>query len=98
MAHPATPVTLEPGKEVELESRFSGAAGRRFELLPAKVGPAGRESKEWPLYVGTGTVSLHYERVFGDSSIGKADVAPNLRRLGTGVLEIEVTPAADRKK
>jgi RNA polymerase sigma factor (sigma-70 family) len=98
VAHPATPVTLEPGKEVELESRFSGAAGRRFELLPAKAGPAGRESKEWPLYVGTGTVTLFYERVFGDSSIGKADIPPALARLGTGVLEIEVAPADGRKK
>ncbi len=97
VAHPPTKVTLEPGKEVELESRFSGAAGRRFELLPAG-GLREGEARDWPLYVRTGLITIEYERVFGDSSIGKAEVAPALRRLGTGAVEIEVEPAAPRKE
>jgi hypothetical protein len=98
VAHPATTVTLEPGKAVELESRFTGAAGRRYELLPDRVPASGRATRERALLVGTGTIGLQVERVFGDSSIGKAEVAPALRRLGTGVLEIEVEPAAPRKE
>ncbi|MBN9518215.1 RNA polymerase sigma factor [bacterium] len=98
VAHPATKVTLEPGKEIELESRFFGAAGRRYELLPEKAPAADRESPERPLFVGTGLVTVEFERVFGDSSIGKAEVAPALRRLGTGAVEIEVEPAAPREE
>ncbi|HEX4608409.1 MAG TPA: hypothetical protein VH092_09405 [Urbifossiella sp.] len=37
--------------------------------------------------------TIEFERVFGDSSIGKAEVDPVLRRLGTGVLELEVEAA-----
>ena len=42
----------------------------------------------------TGLVTVGYDRVFGDSSIGKAEVAPALRRLGTGTVELQVEPAA----
>lgn len=97
LAHSAVKVTLEPGKEVELESRIFGSAGRRYELLPPE-GKTARQSRVWPLFVGTGTVSIRYERVFGDSSIGKADVDPGLRRLGTGTLELEVEAAPARKE
>jgi hypothetical protein len=97
LAHPAVKVTLEPGKEVELASRIFGTAGRRYELLPER-GKGERATRERPLFVGTGIVSLRYERVFGDSSIGKAEVDPGLLRLGTGTLELQVEPAAARKK
>jgi RNA polymerase sigma factor (sigma-70 family) len=90
--HPATEVTLEPGKEIELESRLAGgpkragAPGIRYKLEPA---------------LGTGKVSFQYERVLGDSSVGKIKIDPALRKLATGKLELEIQsdpPAASEKK
>jgi hypothetical protein len=43
-------------------------------------------------------VSVRQERVFGDSSIGKAEVEPTHLRLGTGAVEFEVEPAAVGKE
>lgn len=96
VAHPARKVTLDPGKEVVLESRIFGAEGQRFTLLPA-AGKGTRRPREQPLFVGTGVVSLRYERVFGDSSIGKAEVDPGLLRLGTGTVDLEVEAAPPAK-
>ena len=38
-------------------------------------------------------MSLQYERVFGDTSIGRAKVDAPLAQLATGKLELEVVPA-----
>jgi RNA polymerase sigma factor (sigma-70 family) len=88
-------VSLEPGKEIELESRLP----LRYELRPD--GKAKQITKERSLFVGTGKVSLQYERVFGNSSVGAINLDPALSQLGTGKLELEVKPdppPADEKK
>jgi RNA polymerase sigma factor (sigma-70 family) len=83
--HPPVEVSLEPGKEIELESRLAGgprragAPGVRYELRPA---------------LGTGKVSFQYERVFGNSSAGSIKLDPTLSKLATGKLEIEINPDA----
>ncbi len=92
VAHPAVKVTLEPGKEIELETHIFGPDGRRFGLAP-EGGKGERKSRERPLFVGTGIVSVRQDRVFGDSSIGKAEVDPGLLRLGTRAVELEIEAA-----
>ncbi len=83
--HPPTEVTLEPGKEIELESRLAGgpnlagAPGIRYALGPA---------------LGTGKVTFQCERVFGNSSAGSINIDPALRKLATGKLELEIREAA----
>ena len=105
--HSPVEVSLEPGKEIELESRLAGgpnragASGLRYELRPASGG--GKSTSEaQPLFVGTGKVSLQYERVFGNSSAGRTELDPTLSKLATGKLELEVRseppPAAADKK
>jgi hypothetical protein len=83
---------VDPGKEVVLETRIHGAAGQPYELRPADGGgkPATRSH---PLHVGTGKITLQYERVFGDTSIGRLEVDPALAELATGKLELVVTDA-----
>jgi uncharacterized protein (TIGR03067 family) len=100
LIHVPVEVTLEPGKEVVLESRFHGASGWPYELRPAGGGgkPTTRES---PLVVGTGKVTVQYGRVFGNSSAGGIKIDPALSKLATGKLEVEVEsdpPAASGKK
>jgi hypothetical protein len=90
--HVPAEVSLDPGKEVVLESRIHGASGLRYELHPVSGG--GKTSpRSWPLLVGTGKVTLQYERVFGSSSIGRLELDPALSTLATGKLELEVEPA-----
>lgn len=94
--HVPAEVSLEPGKEIQLESRLP----LRYELRPASGGgkPA---TKERPLFVGTGKVSLQYEQVIGNSSSGRMELDPTLSKLATGKLELEVKsdpPAAPEKK
>lgn len=93
LRHVPIEVSLEPGKEMVLETRIHGASGRPYELRPADGGgtPTTRNS---PLRVGTGKITLQYERVFGNSSIGRLEIAPALAELATGKLELEVTEAA----
>jgi RNA polymerase sigma factor (sigma-70 family) len=105
--HSPMEVSLEPGKETELESRLAGgptlpgASGLRFELRPASGG-GNPTSKAHPLFVGTGKVSLQYERVVGNSSSGRMKLDPTLSKLATGKLELEIQsdppPAATEKK
>jgi RNA polymerase sigma factor (sigma-70 family) len=96
-------VTLEPGKEIVLESRLAGASGLRYELRTASGGKK-PTTKEQPLFIGTGTVSLHYEQVIGNSSAGTIKLDPTLSKLGTGKLELEIKsdppdpPAATKNK
>lgn len=94
LIHVPVEVTLEPGREIDLESRIHGASGRRYTLMPASGEK--RTTKEWPLYVGTGKVGLQYERALGSSSAGQIKLDPALSKLATGKLELEVT-AEERK-
>jgi hypothetical protein len=50
-------------------------------------------TQEYPLKVGTGKVTLQYERVFGNSSIGSLKIDPKIARLATGKLELDVADA-----
>ncbi len=96
--HPPVEVTLEPGKETELESRLAGgarragASGLRYFLRPARGGGKPTTEQE-PLFVGTGKISLQYERVLGSSSAGGIKLDPALSKLATGKLELEIKPA-----
>jgi hypothetical protein len=81
-------ITLEPGKNIELESRLP----LRYELRPVNDG--GKPiTKEHTLVVETGKVSIQYEQVLGSSSSGTIKLDPILSKLGSGKLEIEVTEA-----
>src|SRR5262249_33975660 len=85
-------VSLEPGKEIELDSGLP-----RFELRPAKGG--GEPTTAGPkLFVGTGKVGFQYERVFGSSSSGKINLDPALSNLATGKLELEINPKPPEEK
>jgi hypothetical protein len=86
--HVPVEVTLEPGEEIELDSRMHGAGGRRYELSPTGGGKLTKAS--WPLLVGSGKIGLQYERVFGNSSAGSAGLDPKLSKLATGMLELEI--------
>jgi RNA polymerase sigma factor (sigma-70 family) len=87
--HGPVEVTLEPGKEIELESRMAGgarlagASGLRFGLGPD---------------LGTGKVSIQYERVLGNSSSGFIKIDPALSKLATGKLELDVREAKTPEK
>ncbi len=70
---------------------------RKLELRPAKWLGNDRVSA---LY-GTGKFQIQYERILGDSSSGTIALDPNLGKLSTGKLELEInpaTPAATWKK
>lgn len=83
--HVPMEVILEPGKEIELESRLP----LRYEFRPVNdVGEP--KTKEEKLFVGTGKVSIQYERVLGSSSSGAIKLDPMLSKLGTGKLDLEV--------
>jgi RNA polymerase sigma factor (sigma-70 family) len=87
--HVPLEVTLEPGKEIELESRLP----LRYELRPANDGdkPA---TKERSLFVGTGKVSIQYDQVLGSSSSGTIKLDPTLSKLATGKLELDINSDA----
>ncbi|MDB5311565.1 MAG: sigE 18 [Gemmataceae bacterium] len=87
--HSPVDVTLEPGTEIELESRMHGASGLRYELSPASGGEK-KTTKELPLLVGTGKFRLQYEQVLGNSSSGFIKHDPALSKLATGKLELVV--------
>jgi hypothetical protein len=92
LRHDPVEVALESGKEMVLETRIHGASGRPYELRP--VGGGGTPvTKNSPLKVGTGKVTLQYERVFGNSSIGSVKIDPRIAGLATGKLELEVEAA-----
>jgi len=96
--HIPVDVTLEPGQEIELESRMRGTAGLRYELTP--TGAEGkRATKEPPLKTSSGKIPIQFERVLGNSSSGVIEVDPALNSLATGKLEIEIKDApADPKQ
>ncbi|HEX4613062.1 MAG TPA: TIGR03067 domain-containing protein, partial [Urbifossiella sp.] len=90
IVHVPVGVSLEPGEDVVLGTRIHGTAGVPYELWPSAGGgpPA---SQNHPLRVGAGKVTLRYERVFGNSSIGSVKIAPRIAGLATGKLELQVT-------
>jgi RNA polymerase sigma factor (sigma-70 family) len=81
--HEPKEVSLPPGKEIEL-------ASVQFDLRPASERGKARTGRFPPLYVEAGKVSLQYERVFGNTSAGQIKVNPNLLKLATGKLELEI--------
>ncbi len=91
LVHPAVEVNLAPGQEIQLESRIGGKSGAKRELKPASDREKPFKGKFPPLY-GTGKVSLQYERVFGNTSIGQIQLDPELSKLATGKLEIDIKP------
>lgn len=100
-SHAPVEVTLQPGKEIELDSRLGGggggvgAPGFRYVLLPADNESGA--SQEHPLFVPTGKVALRYEQVIGNSSSGRMELDPVLTKLSTGKLELQVQDAKKRE-
>ena len=102
--HVPVKVTLEPGKEVELESRMHGASGIPYELRPASDGAK-------PLPTRQSVAPLRGDRE-GQHSVragvrrtprrGASRLDPTLSKLATGKLELEIKsdppPAATEKK
>jgi RNA polymerase sigma factor (sigma-70 family) len=88
--HLPVEMSLAPGQEIEFASKqFRLAqAGRPYMGL----GPCP------PLQVGTGKVSVQFERVFGNTHAGRIKVDPDLLKLATGKLELEIKPAPAEKK
>ncbi len=91
LVHPAVEVSLAPGQEIQLESRVGGKSGAKRELKPASDREKPSKGKYPPLYA-TGKVSLQYERVFGNTSIGQIQLDPKISKLATGKLEIDIKP------
>jgi RNA polymerase sigma factor (sigma-70 family) len=85
--HGPVEVTLEPGKEIELESRMAGGA----KLAGAPGIPFGLEPA-----LGTGKVSFQYHRVLGNSSAGSINIDPALKKLATGKLDLEIKEAGKK--
>jgi hypothetical protein len=82
LAHVPVEAKLAPGEEVEL-----------YELK-LKLRPASERGKEeYETLYGTGKFQIQYERILGNSSAGKLTPDPNLEKLATGKLELEVKPA-----
>jgi hypothetical protein len=83
-------VSLAADKDIEL-------ADLQYELWPAHGG--GKSSTlEFPPLCGDGKVKLQYGRVFGNSSMGRIELDPNLSRLATGNLELEINLAPPGQK
>jgi hypothetical protein len=79
-------VSLAPGKEIELSSE-------QYQLMPTNERGKGHSGRFLPLWVGTGKVSVQYNRLFGNTSVGRIKVDPDLLDLTTGSLELEIKPA-----
>ena len=97
IVHIPVDVNLAPGKEMELHDL-------KLKLGPASEGGDVTEVSPDALH-GKGTFQIQYERVFGNSSAaGQIKLDPNLSKLATGKLELEIkagppaAPAATEKK
>jgi RNA polymerase sigma factor (sigma-70 family) len=95
-------VTDGKGKLVPagLRSLFGVHLPKEVDLAPGKEIELYGELEVRPDF-GTGKVSVQYERVFGNSSSGQIKLDPNLSKLATGKLELEIKsepPAATEKK
>jgi Sigma-70, region 4 len=95
VGHPVKPlpqeVSLAPGKEIELG--YVQYILRQAGRPDRNIGPVCP-----PLQVGTGKISIQFERVFGNTSEGRIRVDPDLLKLATGKLELEIKPAPTKKK
>ena len=80
--HPATAVTIAPGKEVELYEWNARLANDPVA--------GGADDRGVIYHRGTGKLSVQYERVLGNSSASKIKIDPALSKLATGKLELEV--------
>ena len=81
--HPATAVTIAPGKEVELYEWNARLANDPVA--------GGADDRGVIYHRGTGKLSVQYERVLGNSSASRIKIDPALSKLATGKLELEVT-------
>src|SRR5688572_8554145 len=93
MSPPVFRVEAAPPARLRLER---GAPGVRYELRPTNGGGK-PTSEELPPFVGTGKVSLQYERVLGNSSAGQIKIHPAPGKLATDKLEPEVKDAKQPK-
>src|SRR5437660_6363827 len=86
--HIPVQVNLAPGKEIELyELKLRPKPASEVGVYPSqKVGPEALVERLW----ASGKVSVQYERVFGNSSSGSFKPDPNLSKLRTGKLELEI--------
>jgi hypothetical protein len=84
--HRPEEVSLAAGQEIEL-------ASFQYKLIPSSEKGKGSTGDFWPLHVGTGKISLQYKQVFGNTSAGRIKVDPDLLKLATGKLELEIKPA-----
>jgi hypothetical protein len=87
-------VSLAPGKEIELSSE-------QYQLMPTNERGKGHSGRFLPLWMGTGKVRVQYNRLFGNTSVGRIKVDPDLLDLTTGSLELEIKaapPPATEKK
>jgi hypothetical protein len=84
-------VNLAPGKEIELyELKLRPRPANEVDVRPSPK--VGREALVERLGA-SGKVYVQYERVFGNSSSGSFKPDPNLSKLATGKLELEINPA-----
>jgi hypothetical protein len=86
LEHVPEEVSLAPGKEIELSSE-------QYQLMPTNERGKGHSGRFLALWVGTGKVSVQYNRLFGNTSAGRIKVDPDLLDLTTGSLELEIKPA-----
>src|SRR6202040_3041595 len=84
-----------------LRSLFGVHLPRPVNLAPGKEIELYGELEVRPDF-GTGKVSIQYGRVFGNSSSGQIELDPNLSKLATGKLELEIKadppPASEKKE
>jgi len=90
LEHVPVEVSLAPGKEIEL-------ASEQYQLMPIKERGKGHAGRFLPLWMGTGKVSVQYNRLFGNTSGGRIKVDPDLLDLATGSLELEITEKKEAK-
>jgi RNA polymerase sigma factor (sigma-70 family) len=83
--HPATAVTIAPGKEVELYEWNARLANDPVA--------GGADDRGVIYHRGTGKLSVQYERVLGNSSASRIKTDPALSKLATGKLDLEIKSA-----
>src|SRR5262245_32293205 len=83
--HPATAVTIGPGKEVELYEWNARLANDPVA--------GGADDRGVIYHRGTGKLSVQYERVLGNSSASSIKTDPALSKLATGKLDLEIKSA-----
>ena len=91
--HIPVKANLAPGKETELyELRLRPRPVSEAGVFPSQK--EGAEASVMRLWA-SGKVYIQYPRVIGTSSSGRNELDPNLSKLATGKLELEINPATD---